>query len=209
LPPDVDPAIIAHTVAWDKDVDGLHPVNVGRLCLGQPAFVACTPRGICELLARTGIDPEGKHAVITGRSNIVGRPLAILLSRKAPGANATVTLCHTRTPDLAVHTRQADILVAAVGRPETIVGSMIKPGAVVIDVGVNRIDDPSKRRGYRLAGDVDFESAREVASYITPVPGGVGPMTIAMLLRNTVDAAAGRISHGAAAATLESSRAHD
>lgn len=193
LPGHIDSGSVAEAVACEKDVDGLHPVNVGKLCLGQPTFVPGTPRGICELLAHVGVDPEGKHAVIAGRSNIVGRPLAILLSRKARGANATVTVCHSRTADLPSHTRQADILVAAMGQPEKIVGSMIKPDAVVIDVGVNRVADSSKKRGYRLVGDVHFESAREVASYITPVPGGVGPMTIAMLLRNTVDAAAGRI----------------
>lgn len=194
LPPAIDPSVIAESIDWKKDVDGLHPVNVGKLCLGQPTYVPGTPRGICELLARSGIDPEGKHAVVAGRSNIVGRPLAILLSRKAAGANATVTTCHSRTPDLGAFTRQADILVAAMGQPAKITGSMIKPGAVVIDVGVNRVPDAAKKSGYRLVGDVHFESAREVASFITPVPGGVGPMTIAMLLQNTVDAAAGRIT---------------
>ena len=171
----------------DKDVDGFHPVNAGRLVLGLPTFVPCTPAGIVEMLRRAGIGLRGAEAVVVGRSRIVGRPLSILLSRK--GSDATVTVCHTRTRDLKEHTLRADILVAAAGRPGTVTADMVKPGAVVIDVGVNRIPDATKARGYRLAGDVDFEAVREVASAITPVPGGVGPLTIAMLLKNTVAAA--------------------
>ncbi len=171
----------------DKDVDGFHPVNAGRLVLGLPAFVPCTPAGIVEMLRRAGVELQGAEVVVVGRSRIVGRPLSILLSQK--GADATVTVCHTCTRGLAEHTRRADILVAAAGRPGTITADMVKPGAVVIDVGVNRIPDATRPRGYRLAGDVDFGGAREVASAITPVPGGVGPLTIAMLLKNTVAAA--------------------
>ena len=171
----------------DKDVDGFHPVNAGRLVLGLPAFVPCTPAGIVEMLRRAGVELRGAEVVVVGRSRIVGRPLSVLLSQK--GADATVTVCHTRTRDLAAHTRRADILIAAAGRPGTITADMVKPGAVVIDVGVNRIPDATRPRGYRLAGDVDFDPVREVASAITPVPGGVGPLTIAMLLKNTVAAA--------------------
>lgn len=170
-----------------KDVDGFHPVNAGRLALGLPAFVPCTPAGIVEMLRRAGVATAGAEAVVVGRSRIVGRPLSILLSQK--GADATVTVCHTRTRDLAAHTRRADILVAAAGRPGTITADMVKPGAVVIDVGVNRVPDATRPRGYRLEGDVDFAGASAVASAITPVPGGVGPLTIAMLLKNTVEAA--------------------
>ncbi len=172
-----------------KDVDGFHPLNVGRLVLGQPAYRPCTPHGIVELLARHGIATAGAHVVIVGRSNIVGKPLANLLLQKHPRGNATVTVCHTGTPDLGRFTRQADILVAAAGRPNTITAGMVRPGAVVIDVGVNRVPDPSRPKGFRLVGDVDFDAVREVAGSITPVPGGVGPMTIAMLLFNTVEAA--------------------
>jgi methylenetetrahydrofolate dehydrogenase (NADP+) / methenyltetrahydrofolate cyclohydrolase len=175
----------------EKDVDGFHPVNVGKLSIGErDGFVPCTPAGAIELLVRSGVDTRGKDAVIVGRSNIVGKPMAALLMLDAPGGNATVTVCHSRTADLASHTRRADILVAAIGKPEMITGDMIKPGAVVIDVGINRVDDTSKAKGYRIVGDVHFASARAVASLITPVPGGVGPMTIAMLMRNTVRAAA-------------------
>jgi methylenetetrahydrofolate dehydrogenase (NADP+)/methenyltetrahydrofolate cyclohydrolase len=172
-----------------KDVDGFHPLNVGRLASGQNGFVPCTPLGVREMLIQSGADPAGKLAVIVGRSNIVGRPLANLLMRKEPGGNATVCVAHSRTTDLPTITRQADILIAAIGRAEFITGDMIKPGATVIDVGVNRVDDPSRERGYRLVGDVDFEAAKEIAGAITPVPGGVGPMTIAMLMHNTVQAA--------------------
>jgi methylenetetrahydrofolate dehydrogenase (NADP+)/methenyltetrahydrofolate cyclohydrolase len=175
----------------DKDVDGFHPVNVGKLSIGErDGFVPCTPAGAIELLIRSGVDTRGKDAVIVGRSNIVGKPMAALLMQDAPGGNATVTVCHSRTADLASHTRRADILVAAIGKPEMITGDMIKPGAVVIDVGINRVNDPSTPKGYRIVGDVHFASARAVASLITPVPGGVGPMTIAMLMQNTVRAAA-------------------
>jgi methylenetetrahydrofolate dehydrogenase (NADP+)/methenyltetrahydrofolate cyclohydrolase len=175
----------------EKDVDGFHPVNVGKLSIGErDGFVPCTPAGAIELLVRSGVDTRGKHAVVIGRSNIVGKPMAALLLQDAPGGNATVTVCHSRTVNLADHVRRADIVVAAIGKPEMITGDMIKPGAVVIDVGINRVTDASAPKGYRIVGDVHFASAREVASLITPVPGGVGPMTIAMLMQNTVRAAA-------------------
>jgi methylenetetrahydrofolate dehydrogenase (NADP+)/methenyltetrahydrofolate cyclohydrolase len=175
----------------EKDVDGFHPVNVGKLSIGErDGFVPCTPAGAIELLVRSGVETRGKDAVIVGRSNIVGKPMAALLMQDAPGGNATVTVCHSRTAHLAAHTRRADIVIAAIGKPEMITGDMIKPGAVVIDVGINRVNDPSASKGYRIVGDVHFASAREVASLITPVPGGVGPMTIAMLMKNTVRAAA-------------------
>jgi len=175
----------------EKDVDGFHPVNVGKLSIGErDGFVPCTPAGAIELLVRSGVDTRGKDAVIVGRSNIVGKPMAALLMQDAPGGNATVTVCHSRTANLAGHIRRADIVVAAIGRPEMITGDMIKPGAVVIDVGINRVNDASVPKGYRIVGDVHFASARDVASLITPVPGGVGPMTIAMLMKNTVRAAA-------------------
>ena len=175
----------------EKDVDGFHPVNVGKLSIGErDGFVPCTPAGAIELLIRSGVETRGKDAVIVGRSNIVGKPMAALLMQDAPGGNATVTVCHSRTSNLAGHIRRADIVVAAIGKPEMITGDMIKPGAVVIDVGINRVNDAAVPKGYRIVGDVHFASAREVASLITPVPGGVGPMTIAMLLKNTVRAAA-------------------
>jgi methylenetetrahydrofolate dehydrogenase (NADP+)/methenyltetrahydrofolate cyclohydrolase len=175
----------------EKDVDGFHPVNVGKLSIGErDGFVPCTPAGAIELLVRSGVDPRGKDAVVVGRSNIVGKPMAALLMQDAPGGNATVTVCHSRTANLASHTRRADIVIAAIGKPEMITGDMLKPGAVVIDVGINRVTDASAPKGYRLVGDVHFASARAVASLITPVPGGVGPMTIAMLMKNTVRAAA-------------------
>ena len=170
-----------------KDVDGFHPANVGRLVLGLPSFVPCTPSGVLEILRRAGVPLAGASVVVIGRSQIVGRPLSILLSQK--GVDATVTLCHTRTKDLARFTREADIVVAAAGRPRTVTADMVRPGAVVIDVGVNRVPDPSKASGHRLAGDVDFEAVASKAAAITPVPGGVGPMTIAMLLRNTLESA--------------------
>ena len=172
-----------------KDVDCFHPVNVGLLLIGTPRFVPATPAGVQEMLLRSGNDPAGKHVVILGRSNIVGKPLAALLVQKGPGGNATVTICHTGTTDLAAVTRTADILVAAIGRPHFVKADMVPEGACVIDVGMNRIPDPKSRSGTRLVGDVDFDAVKEVASAITPVPGGVGPMTIAMLLRNTVQAA--------------------
>ncbi len=190
LPKHMDPDTVIRHIRPDKDVDGFHPVNVGKLLIGHTdGFVSCTPAGVMVLLERSGVDPRGAEAVVVGRSNIVGKPMAALLVQGRKGADATVTVCHSRTRDLAFHTRRADILIAAAGRAEFIHGDMIKPGAVVIDVGMNRVPDSSRANGSRLCGDVHFESAREVASLITPVPGGVGPMTIAMLLRNTVHAA--------------------
>jgi len=189
LPSHIDEMHIIESVLPLKDVDGFHPASLGRLMTGKPRFKPATPAGIVELLLRSGNNPEGKHVVIVGRSNIVGKPLANLLIQKCEGGNATVTICHTRTQNLGSYTSQADILVVAAGKPNTVSGSMIKHGAVVIDVGVNRVPDSSKKRGYRLVGDVDFESAKEVAGAITPVPGGIGPMTITMLLKNTVYAA--------------------
>ncbi len=180
---------IIEAISPEKDVDGFHPINVGRLVAGTPALVPCTPAGILELLLRYGFRPEGKHVVIVGRSNIVGKPLANLLVQKNATGNATVTICHTRTQNLALLTRQADILIAAVGRPKTITADMVREGVVVIDVGVNRVEDPAARRGYSLVGDVDFDGVYTKAAAITPVPGGVGPMTIAMLMKNTVQAA--------------------
>lgn len=189
LPAQVDEGQVLRQLDPAKDVDGLHPENVGRLALGQPRFVPCTPGGIQELLLRTGHSPEGKKVVVCGRSQIVGTPVALLLMHKRSGANATVTVCHTGTRDLAATTRQAEVLIVAMGRPRAITGDMVGEGAVVVDVGVNRVDDPSRERGYRLEGDVDFDSVAERASAITPVPGGVGPMTVAMLTRNTLLAA--------------------
>jgi len=173
----------------DKDVDGFHPVNVGRMMLGLPAFLPCTPHGVLQILKRSGIKTSGAHVVVIGRRNIVGRPLVNLLSQKSELGDATVTMCHTRTKNMKELTLQADIVVAAVGRPNTVTADMVKPGAVVIDVGVNRIEDATKKNGFRLAGDVDFAAVAEKASAITPVPGGVGPMTITMLLSNTVESA--------------------
>ncbi|HKK26714.1 MAG TPA: bifunctional methylenetetrahydrofolate dehydrogenase/methenyltetrahydrofolate cyclohydrolase FolD [Gemmatimonadota bacterium] len=200
LPGDLDETPVVERVRPEKDVDGLHPVNVGRLALGDPDAVRpCTPAGIQELLRRIDFDPEGRRVVIVGRSNLVGRPLASILLQKEPFANATVTVAHSRTRELGAVTREAELLVAAVGRPEIITADMVREGAVVIDVGVNRVDDPSDERGYRLVGDVAFDEVREVASWITPVPGGVGPMTIAMLLHNTVTAAGRAAARGAGA----------
>ncbi len=189
LPKNLDEDEVVRAIAPEKDVDGFHPFNVGLLALEQPRFVACTPLGIMELFKRYDIDPSGKHAVIIGRSHIVGTPMALLLKQKAQGANATVTLCHSRTQNLPDMVRSADIVIAAIGSPEFVKGDWIKEGAVVIDVGVNRVDDATKKRGYRLVGDVDFAGAKERASHITPVPGGVGPMTVAMLMKSTVQAA--------------------
>jgi methylenetetrahydrofolate dehydrogenase (NADP+) / methenyltetrahydrofolate cyclohydrolase len=186
LPKHLDEQAVIEAVAPDKDVDGFHPLNVGRMALGLPAFLPATPAGIIELLRRERIETEGKHAVIIGRSNIVGGPMSILLRRNAEPGNCTVTLCHSRTQSLTDITRQADILVAAIGRPGFVTRDMVKPGAVVIDVGINSINDSSRKSGYRLVGDVDFLGVSEVASAITPVPGGVGPMTIAALLMNTL-----------------------
>ncbi|HMO50306.1 MAG TPA: tetrahydrofolate dehydrogenase/cyclohydrolase catalytic domain-containing protein [Kiritimatiellia bacterium] len=173
----------------DKDVDGFHPVNVGRMLLGLPAFIPCTPHGVLHMLKRSGNLPAGKHVVVVGRSNIVGRPLVNLLSLKNHLGNATVTMCHTGTPDVGRFTREADIVIAAAGRPGTITADMVREGAVVIDVGVNRVPDPSKKSGFRLVGDVDYDAVASKASAITPVPGGVGPMTITMLLFNTIQSA--------------------
>jgi len=190
LPDQINERRILLAIRPDKDVDGFHPVNVGKVSVGDPTgFPPCTPYGVQQMLVRSGVQISGAHAVIVGRSNIVGRPMASLLLHKGPGGNATVTVCHSRTKNLPEVTRQADILIAAIGSPEFVKGDWIKPGAVVIDVGVNRVDDASVEKGYRLVGDVDFEAARAVASAITPVPGGVGPMTITMLLYNTVQAA--------------------
>ncbi len=190
VPEQISDAAVLDAIDPAKDVDGFHPINVGRLSIGALDVLApCTPWGVIEMLMRSGHDPSGKHAVVVGRSNIVGRPMASLLLRKAPGGNATVTVAHSRTPDLGAVTREADILIVAMGRPEVITAEMVRPGAVVIDVGVNRVDDDTCEKGYRLVGDVAFDEVKEVAGAITPVPGGVGPMTIAMLLSNTVDAA--------------------
>ena len=178
-----------------KDVDGFHPTNVGRMVLGLPAFVPCTPNGVLEILRRAGVPLSGAAVTIVGRSQLVGRPLSILMSQK--GVDATVTLCHTRTKNLARHTREADVVVVAAGRPGTLRADMVRPGVVVIDVGVNRVPDASKAAGHRLVGDVDFEAVAAKAAAITPVPGGVGPLTITMLLRNTVEAARRRRNAGA------------
>lgn len=194
LPDHLDEEKVLEAVLPAKDVDGFHPVNRGYLVTGKDCFVPCTPAGIQEILLRTQNHPAGKHVVIVGRSNIVGLPLANLLIQKNSRANATVTICHSRTQNLGIYTRQADILVVAVGKAAVIDGSMIRPGAVVIDVGVNRVEAPEKKSGYRLVGDVDFDSAVKVAGAITPVPGGVGPMTITMLMKNTI-AAATRMTH--------------
>jgi len=190
LPKHIDAQRVLHRVAPAKDVDGFHPENVGKVSIGDPTgFRPATPYGVQQLLVKSGIDTKGQHAVIVGRSNIVGRPMAALLLQDGPGGNATVTVCHSRTRDIRSVTRLADILIVAIGKPEFVTGDMIKPGAVVIDVGVNRVDDPSTKKGYRLVGDVNFAEAQQVAGAITPVPGGVGPMTITMLLYNTVQAA--------------------
>jgi len=188
LPPQVDELAVIESINPDKDVDGLHPFNVGKLVQGRADFVPGTPAGIQQILMRNGHDPAGANVVVCGRSDIVGKPMALLLMQRADGANATVTVCHTRTKNMAEITRQADILVAAIGRPNAITADMVKEGAVIIDVGINRVDDDSRKRGYRLDGDVDFAAVSEKASAITPVPGGVGPMTIAMLLVNTLTA---------------------
>jgi methylenetetrahydrofolate dehydrogenase (NADP+)/methenyltetrahydrofolate cyclohydrolase len=187
LPKGFDEKKVIDSIAPEKDVDGFTPVNVGKMLIGEKCFLPCTPHGIIKLIEFSGMDLKGKHAVVIGRSNIVGKPVAVLLSRKE--TNATVTLCHTGTPDIAAFTRQADVVVVAAGRPGTLTGDMLKSGAVVIDVGVNRIADETKPKGFRLVGDADFESCAAVAGAITPVPGGVGPMTITMLLWNTLESA--------------------
>lgn len=189
LPKQIDESAVLLAIDPAKDVDGFHPVNVGKMMIGDEAFLPCTPHGVIQLLRRSGVETEGAHVVVVGRSNIVGKPVANMLLQKKEGANATVTLCHTRTKNLASHTLQADIIIAASGWPNTITADMVKAGAVVIDVGVNRVEDASRERGYRLVGDVDFDAVKEKASMITPVPGGVGPMTITMLLYNTVESA--------------------
>ncbi len=190
LPDHIDERTVLYRIRPAKDVDGLHPENVGKVTIGDPTgFRPATPYGVQQMLVREGVTVSGAHVVIVGRSNLVGKPLVALLLQKGDGGNATVTVCHSRTNDLAAVTRQADVLVAAMGKPAFITGDMIKPGAVVIDVGTTRVDDPSSDAGYRLAGDVDFDAAMEVASAVTPVPGGVGPMTITMLLYNTVQGA--------------------
>lgn len=187
LPEGLDEKKVIQTIAPEKDVDGLHPLNAGLIAMGIPKFISCTPYGVLQMLKRSGISTSGKNAVVLGRSNLVGRPIATLLSSK--GWDATVTVCHSRTSDMAEVTSQADILIAAIGIPEFVKANMVKPGAVVIDVGINRIDDPNKAKGTRLVGDVAFEEVAAKSSFITPVPGGVGPMTIAMLMVNTVNAA--------------------
>jgi len=191
LPRHIDERRVIGAIGPDKDVDGFTPINLGRMLLEEPCYVPCTPLGIIELLQRSGVPTKGAQAVVVGRSNIVGKPLANLLIRKS--VNATVTICHTGTKDLGAHVRAADIVIACAGSPGLVSVDMIKPGACVIDVGVNRVPDPTKKKGYRLCGDVDFEGASKVAGWITPVPGGVGPMTITMLLSNTIEAAS-RIS---------------
>lgn len=187
LPKHINEDRVITAIAPEKDVDGFHPVNVGNLMIGRKAFLPCTPHGVIVLLEKMNIETSGKHCVIIGRSNIVGKPLAILMSSKK--VNSTVTICHTGTKDIESIVKQVDIIVAAAGHPMTVTKQMVKPGAVVIDVGVNRIPDSTKKSGFRLTGDVDFEAVSEIASYITPVPGGVGPMTIAMLMVNTLEAA--------------------
>ncbi len=188
LPDQVSEETVIEAINPDKDVDGLHPANMGRLMAGMARFVPGTPAGVQQMLIRTGHDPSGQHVVICGRSNIVGKPLANLLMQRLEGANSTVTVCHTRTRELVDLTRQADVIVAAMGVPEFVTGDMVKEGVVAIDVGINRVDAPERKRGYKLVGDIHYESVAEKAAAITPVPGGVGPMTIAMLLNNTLKA---------------------
>ena len=187
LPKHINEDKVIMAISPEKDVDGFHPVNVGNMLIGRPGYLPCTPHGVIVLLRKAGIETSGKHAVVIGRSNIVGKPVAALLARK--DVNCTVTMCHTGTKNMAEITRQADIIVVASGRPHTLTADMVKEGAVVIDVGVNRIPDSSKKSGFRLVGDCDFDDLKEKTSFITPVPGGVGPMTIAMLMQNTLEAA--------------------
>ena len=191
LPKHINEEKVIMAISPEKDVDGFHPVSVGNLMIGRPGFLPCTPHGIIVLLKKAGIETSGKHAVVIGRSNIVGKPVSILLARK--DVNCTVTMCHTGTKNMAEITRQADIIVVASGHPHTLTGDMVKEGAVVIDVGVNRIPDSSKKSGFRLIGDCDFDDLKEKTSFITPVPGGVGPMTIAMLMQNTLESAERRL----------------
>ena len=189
LPKHLNESEVLLAIDPNKDVDGFHPINVGKMVVGEKTFLPCTPHGVIQLLIRSGVKIEGAEVVIVGRSNIVGKPVANMLIQKKDTGNATVTVCHTRTKNLAEHVRRADIVIAAAGRPNTITADMVKDGVVVIDVGVNRVEDATRKRGYRLVGDVDFEAVKEKASLITPVPGGVGPMTITMLLFNTVESA--------------------
>ncbi|MFZ9010460.1 MAG: bifunctional methylenetetrahydrofolate dehydrogenase/methenyltetrahydrofolate cyclohydrolase FolD [Anaerohalosphaeraceae bacterium] len=189
LPKHIDEDKVLLAIDPAKDVDGFHPVNVGKMVVGQDAYLPCTPHGVIQLLLRSNVKLEGAEVVVVGRSNIVGKPVANMLIQKSPTGNATVTVCHTRTKNMAEHVKRADIVIAAAGWPNTVTADMVKDGAVVIDVGVNRIEDATKKRGYRLVGDVDFDGVKEKASLITPVPGGVGPMTITMLLYNTVQSA--------------------
>ena len=189
LPKHLNESEVLLAIDPNKDVDGFHPINVGKMVVGEEAFLPCTPHGIIQLLVRSKVPLEGAEVVVVGRSNIVGKPIANMLIQKSPTGNATVTVCHTRTKNMAEHVRRADIIIAAAGRPNTVTADMVKDGAVVIDVGVNRVEDATKKKGYRLVGDVDFEAIVPKASLITPVPGGVGPMTITMLLYNTVESA--------------------
>lgn len=189
LPKHLNESEVLLAIDPNKDVDGFHPINVGKMVVGEDAFLPCTPHGIIQLLIRSNVKLEGAEVVVVGRSNIVGKPIANMLIQKSPTGNATVTVCHTRTKNMAEHVKRADIIIAAAGWPNTITADMVKDGAVVIDVGVNRVEDATKKNGYRLVGDVDFEAIKEKASLITPVPGGVGPMTITMLLYNTVESA--------------------
>ena len=188
LPKQIDEDKVIEAINPAKDVDGFHPISVGKLVIGKDTFFPCTPYGILELIKRYNIETKGKHVVVVGRSNIVGKPAANIMLQKKEGANAIVTVCHSAAPDLSYYTKQADILIAAIGRANFITADMVKEGVVVIDVGINRVEDPTAKKGYRVVGDVDFENVKEKSSYITPVPGGVGLMTIAMLLRNTYEA---------------------
>jgi methylenetetrahydrofolate dehydrogenase (NADP+)/methenyltetrahydrofolate cyclohydrolase len=200
VPKQMNAQKVIRRIAPEKDVDGFHPVNAGKVLIGDAdGFAPCTPAGIQVMLLESGIETSGKEAVILGRSTIVGKPMAALLIQTGKGADCTVTVCHSRTKDLAAHTRRADILIAAIGRPQMVTAEMVKPGAVVIDVGINRVDDPTAKKGYRIVGDVKYDEVSQVASRITPVPGGVGPMTIAMLLANTVRAARLRLEGAASA----------
>ena len=186
LPDGLDEGMVINNIDPSKDVDGFHPINVGRLLVGDDTFISCTPAGVQQMLVRSGVETEGKHVVIVGRSNIVGKPMMAIMVQKKAGANSTVTVCHSRTADLPSVTRQADILIAAIGRARFVTAEMVSEGTVVIDVGINRVEDSSRKSGYRLVGDVDYEPVAKKASKITPVPGGVGPMTIAMLMHNTL-----------------------
>lgn len=200
VPKQINAQKVIRRIAPEKDVDGFHPVNAGKVLIGDAdGFAPCTPAGVQVMLLESGVETSGKEAVILGRSTIVGKPMAALLMQSGTGADCTVTVCHSRTKDLKAHTRRADILIAAIGKPEMVTADMVKPGAVVIDVGINRVDDPTAKKGYRIVGDVKFDEVSQVASKITPVPGGVGPMTIAMLLANTVRAARLRLEASSSA----------